>query len=629
MDLSGAFPNTPRSVLRSQLKTHLPLLVPLFDVMYGSPNKHRILKDDGLVHELTQFDGVTQGSETSSLFFMLVSMLPLSSRLDRYKDVLTNYLDDMTVVSDIDSAKADYHALKAAFANIGLDMQPAKCKLYMPFATEETCQQHAEELGIQAVAPDKGVKVLGLPIGEEAWVKAELSDMVDDFDSGVSRVSDKVSYQSLHNVLRATQSMFQHILAAIPPSMTSDLASRVDFITQRTFEKAFYGDALRDLLGKTALNLQGQPHQHGQESLTNRQLVLMRMEMPIRMGGFGVLSLRTRLKYAYAISMAKVKTQFPDVWTHLGVGTHLRQEFQSALTELKWNEMSIGSIAKRDVSKSCQVYEEYREVLLQCDDRNVARALVTSTEPGAGTFLTTRAIDRDRTLKNQEFKFAVLKRMGIGASQVFGLPDGALCPRCHRPLTFDHLTSCHNGMIARHDAIRDQVQRMVLSAGVSCQVERQTSGASQQRIDVFTKNYFKPENRVTHPNCGADVTVVAPYQPTDQLPRFGREIRLAEEKKIKKYTQGEDNYASEQRAVIVPLVMTTFGAFGPGFRKFIAQTMLLAGRTGRYMYGVDEHFANRWKQIFSCTLIRYQTEAATQLLGKDLVDHVAGEIPLA
>ena len=56
------------------------------------------------------------------------------------------------------------------------------------------------------------------------------------------------------------------------------------------------------------------------------------------------------------------------------------------------------------------------------------------------------------------------------------------------------------------------------------------------------------------------------------------------------------------------------------FRKFIAQTMLLAGRTGQYMYGVDEHLANRWKQIFSCTLIRYQTEA---------VDHVAGEIPLA
>ena len=143
---------------------------------------------------------------------------------------------------------------------------------------------------------------------------------------------------------------------------------------------------------------------------------------------------------------------------------------------------------------------------------------------------------------------------------------------------------------------------MVSSAGVSCQVERQTSGANQQRIDVFTKNYFKPD-----PNCGADVTVVAPYQPTDQLPRFGREIRL--EKKIKKYTQGEDNYASEQRAVIVPLVMTTFGVFGPGFRKFIAQTMLLAGRTGRYMYGVDEPveafsrvllFGIRLRQQHSC-----------------------------
>ena len=65
--------------------------MPLFDVMYGSPNKHRILKDDGLVHELIQFDGVTQGSEIPSLFFMRVSMSPLSSRLDRYKDVLRGY----------------------------------------------------------------------------------------------------------------------------------------------------------------------------------------------------------------------------------------------------------------------------------------------------------------------------------------------------------------------------------------------------------------------------------------------------------------------------------------------------------------------------------------------------------
>ena len=68
---------------------------------------------------------------------------------------------------------------------------------------------------------------------------------------------------------------------------------------------------------------------------------------------------------------------------------------------------------------------------------------------------------------------------------------------------------------------------------------------------------------VTHPSCGADLTVVTPYQPTDQTPRLGREIRLAEEKKIKKYTQGEGNYATERRAVIVPLVMTTFGAFCP------------------------------------------------------------------
>ena len=135
LDLKGAFTHARRSVLRRQLAAKLPVSLPLFDLMYGSPNNHRIHTRDDDVVDLTQNDGITQGSELSTLFFVMVTMAVLSDDLSHWKDVMTKYSDDMILVADIDTVKQDFNKLKDGFANIGLGLSLEKCKLFMPGGT--------------------------------------------------------------------------------------------------------------------------------------------------------------------------------------------------------------------------------------------------------------------------------------------------------------------------------------------------------------------------------------------------------------------------------------------------------------------------------------------------------------
>ena len=75
----------------------------------------------------------------------------------------------------LDTVKQDFNKLKDGFANIGLELSLEKCKLFMPGGTEVECQQHAAELGVTAIKPDEGLVVLGVPVGDDAWVEAELA----------------------------------------------------------------------------------------------------------------------------------------------------------------------------------------------------------------------------------------------------------------------------------------------------------------------------------------------------------------------------------------------------------------------------------------------------------------------
>ena len=71
IDVKGAFPNPKHKELREAIQAGLPQFLPIFDLIYGDPNIHDVVGlHDGLL-TIRQCDGIIQGNELSTLFFML------------------------------------------------------------------------------------------------------------------------------------------------------------------------------------------------------------------------------------------------------------------------------------------------------------------------------------------------------------------------------------------------------------------------------------------------------------------------------------------------------------------------------------------------------------------------------
>jgi hypothetical protein len=148
-------------------------------------------------------------------------------------------------------------------------------------------------------------------------------------------------------------------------------------------------------------------------------------------------------------------------------------------------------------------------------------AYSASRQRGAGTFLTMRPVDKQRTLANDQAEFAILQRMGIMSERVLGIVGGSECGYCGKAMSMAHVTSCSHFRSKRHDAIRDVLRNMVCSAGIGCRVEQQAV-SSQQRVDFWTSDYTKPEKSW----LGGDVTVVSPIDNTaSATPRLWSELR--------------------------------------------------------------------------------------------------------
>lgn len=620
LDLKGAFTHARRSVLRKQLADKLPAVLPLFDLMYGAPNKHRVLTRDDDVINLIQNDGVIQGSETSTLFFVMVTMAVLSDDLGHWKEVMTKYSDDMLLVTDIETVKQDFNKLKNGFANIGLDLSLEKCKLFMPGGTEVECQQHADELGVTAVKPDEGLTVLGVPVGQDDWVKAQLDAKATAFEERLDRMSEQVSTQSLLLVLQSAQSMFQHILAAAKPALVEDLAHRVDAACRSAFEAKLYG-AKAHCLSKTAKDRLGQVLQFDDKDVTYRRLMEMRLEMPIKKGGLGVLSLVTRAKRAYLISVSNLRREHRAVWDDF-VDSSLHDDYQALLAELDWSNKTVDSVASMDVSRACGlVYKAYGGLLRRVGDSAVQNAFLASRQRGAGTFVAMRPKDKQRTLTDEDMFFAIHQRLGILVEEVFGIVEGSTCGHCGSAMTLSHLTACQKFQHKRHDAVRDIMRNMVASTGVACLTEKQ-SDFSSERADLWTSNYTNPELRPEKSWLAGDVTIVSPV---DQNGDFKvNAMDAAAKAKIAKYTNDDkaDSFSKTMHAVVVPLAMSTFGAMQEDFHAFIAKTSILAVKTNRYIPGVDEYFIPKWKQIIATTLIRAQAAAFRSIVAAASVDPV-------
>ena len=84
--------------------------------------------------------------------------------------------------------------------------------------------------------------------------------------------------------------------------------------------------------------------------------------------------------------------------------------------------------------------------------------------------------------------------------------------------------------------------------------------------------------------------------------------KVIERRERSKHTKYYDLGRAED-AVIVPAVMTSYGALGSSFKTLINKTKEGALRRGRFVPGLDPDFIPYWTQNIVCTAVKFLSMA--------------------
>jgi hypothetical protein len=605
IDISAAFPTASRPLMRQQLSKHLPALLPVFDLLNTQGIRHSTTTVLGEVVHLDQTQGTVQGAECSALFFSLLSQLAIerSGRVDYFKANMCKYLDDHFLVGTADDLVRDFRELQDLFAGIGLKLNTSKTKIYLPFTG--TVPASVQASGLAVASSFEGLIVLGAPLGNPFWVLDCLREKAAAFVTRLDVVKDHLSFQQRLHVLMHVASVFQHLQASCLPGELAAFNTTIDDAVNRVFLGTFYPSVSEKQLN-TLL-----PGEHANDTFV--AALLARARMPVAVGGCGIHGLQDRQDCSFAITTARLAMAEPELWNK--TPTVLSDEMVKVMAELMWTDESLAAIALKDVATAClDLYRAQQRVIeIQAPDVMV-RAMHSASLQGSGSFLFAAGKDADRTLSDDETSFAVRQRLGFGLAHSLGLsadptqPAPGHCPTCGRdhPDWEEHLVSCRNVMLPRHDAIKYTLKRVFQAAGHQVKVEYAgkeppQAGVPGLRVDLHVINPHARFNTAEHLHSAVDVTVGACTNPAT--------LAKKERAKMDKYAA----WGQAHHARIVPFAMSTHGALGKHAQTFLRSSQQMAVASDRYLAGVDEPWVPKWTRILACALVKVQAFHATRL----------------
>ena len=594
IDVKGAFPNTKRKELRQAIQADLPQFLPIFDSIYGNPNIHDVLTNDSGLLTIRQCDGIIQGNELSTLFFMIYIKRILSKvDADNVLDMMSQYVDDMIIYGKIEDVEELFHKVSAELEKHNLKLSKSKCNLWMPMAQLKDADVVADRLGVESAS--HGLTVLGVPVGKDNWTLQILKDQASHFKNMVQRLGDQgVSLQHRNKVLQYIPSYFQHVISTTPPTLLKDFVQTVDQQADLQFRRMFYTDYSENDFTK---KLQG-----GENAPTVANYINKRMTLPMRLGGMGILSLDQRYSRAYGISLAR--------FIHLSGSPSQTQldQLNAIKAACGWQGKRTDEIARMKVSQECShAFNKIIDGIMNDSPMKVRQAMLASKSKGTANIIKTQPWVKATTLNNQEFTFAVRYRMGIGAEKLFKIqsnPDGSLpvCKACtaNQPLTLEHAFSCTHIKIKQHNFMVKQVEQMLVAAGRKAQLEvTNPQDTDNTRPDIITDN---DDAQAGITQTALDFTSTTAYRDSDtQLPdKAGKAMERIARGKHAKYQQ----YAADNGSKFVPLAMDNHGAIHKEFADFITATAKIAEKRLLFIPKVDLHFKTLWSHVFSCSIIK-------------------------
>ena len=463
IDFKAAFQNISRSKIRRAINKYAPWLKDACEAWYGGAATHIVYDLIGKCHEIASDRGVDQGCPLGAFLFALAlrepseDVLAYALSLDP-KASLYFYLDDGYIICKADAADRILAYLKQVFSNFGLELNETKLQVWtaQPSQLPETLRAFYNPkmtvLKRQLQAPGD-IDHHGAPVAAAQHTLDEEINRLQTLTAQLQRlVKAGLDLQTALAMLRAYA------------GPASQYTLRFNEVTPES--AAAYDVALASAWSKLL----------GREVSSDNA----RLWLPLRMGGCGAASARSRM---FAAPWAAWCAVSDDLIRHMGANDveslfEIVPAIGQRISELHAklvNQGTVGNIAyiaparamSLGVSQKFLVSHAHKQILrtLRANmSTDEAAFLRTSSGQGAGGFLEVPLDDR-WVMTNSRFSTAALRRMGIPyAAHSLSPAVMPICPNttaqgrvCGIQCDADgqHLECCApgGGLMARHDGI--------------------------------------------------------------------------------------------------------------------------------------------------------------------------------
>lgn len=555
-DIKNAFNSRNRSDILRILYQHQELssLWKIANWAYRRPTDLLLVDKGKLIGTIKSTQGVKQGDTLSSLLFAL-SMTKLYNETAEAANVQAVAVqDDIYFLGPRHTISVAWDHFSSAINDTGLVLNQRKTYVLTPRGEDVT------ELVRRGLQPSEiQIPALGTLLTREPdvlnnWLEEE---MRKKYGPLFRTISDKdMPVQVAFTLLRnCAVPVVQYWMRTTPPSMSTKLAESFD-----------------DLVMRTASNILAIP--------TDSTAARHQLNLPVKLGGFGLRSMRRLAVAAYISAMAQAIQ-------YCSLRPRERNSSSQVLMLLKesieYVNESVGYEAlphsendfwKRYTAEPARpgLQKEIMEKVMEADHLKFLQEEKIAEDPTqqarwqavkadhAGLWITTTPSQQSFRLSDNHFRTAARIRMGLKPHEDIR----HCCCQASFAEEPDHLLSCKylmNMFTIRHNYIRDSIIRLANRLHVTVMSEPTIDYKNKDRCDAFFLFNLKPTM--------IDVSVVSP------LARSHRAVAAAplgaamerEKLKARKYEQRVRSLMCD----FYPVVMETVGGFGPEAGKFIGK----------------------------------------------------------
>ena len=641
LDGVGAYDHVSRAAIFDALLANPALapLVPFVRLWYGDTASYLWTDDTGRVHRIHQGEGVEQGDALAPALFALGlhgALREASARLDG-DEMLVAFLDDVYVKTDRRRARRAFDLVTDCIqrhANIRTNL--GKCRVYSTAggpAPPGIAELGADVWRGDRPAEERGVKILGTPVGTPEYVRAHARARMEDERRLLDQLPRLPDTQCAWLLLRYCASpRANHLLRTVPPEQLEPYAADHD---------AAMWEALRGILGG------------GDLEASQEQVARALAFLPGRSGGLG-LQAATRISpaaywAAWADALPLLHARWPQVTAQVLATLRAAQEpAQPSLLALRraanllvqegfqgpsWEDLLAGAtpppIRRTDNTEeeaetpepaelahgwqfaaSSARHRHFRATQLMPALPASTRALVRSASgPRAAEWLTALPTGPGFRLTSSRCQVALRRRIRLPLPLLHRCCGGDGTPGCQGILDSvgDHLAACpRTGFLARRAG---PVER------TWTRVAREAGGrvAHKQLLRDTNVGRVSPEDRrqldlvvygVTRNGTAlcCDATVVSPLTRSGAphgraASHDGAALRVAERRKRRTYPE----LANSNMARLVVLACEIGGRWNGEALRFVRQLadqraaaapVLLRG-------SARQAWANRWWGLLS------------------------------